>query len=78
MAQTHRLTSAQCRPCLFILRDLCLHAGEPGLCEAYVKYAETGDTNIVAIAASIATPDQLEAARSRAVQAGVIPKEALL
>jgi hypothetical protein len=63
---------------MFILRDLCQHGGEPALCEAFVEYARTGDARLVAIAAGIASPDALEAARERAVAAGVIPREAIL
>lgn len=72
------LSGPQCKPCLFILRDLCLHGQDPRLCESYARYAETGDTRFVADAAGLAKPAALESAKMRAVQAGVIPQEALL
>lgn len=70
--------TAQCRPCLFILRDLCLHSGNPDLCRLYIDYATTGDARYVAEAAAIASPSALDAARQRAVNAGIIPAEAVL
>ena len=72
------LTGAQCRPCLFLLRDLCLHGNNPDLCRLYLRYAETGDVRYVAEAAAVAPPSALDAARQRAVAAGIIPADAIL
>lgn len=71
-------TKATCGPCLFILRDLCLNGGDPRLCELYVRYAETGDTSMVQRASAIASASALDSARNRAVEAGIIPREAIL
>jgi hypothetical protein len=73
----HGIT-AQCRPCLWILRDMCMHGNDPRLCDLFVRYACTGDSGLVAEAAAVARPEVLEAARRRAVEAGIVPKEALL
>jgi hypothetical protein len=70
--------TARCKPCLFLLRDLARHSGNPALARIYAQYAATGDDALVAEAAAVASPAALAAARDRAVAAGVIPAEAIL
>ncbi len=70
------MTVPLCPGCYYMLRELCWSSRDVRLCEAYGRYAETGDPAAIDRAVAVADPQLILAARRSLVGKGLLPAAA--